>query len=283
MTHTIRRSPANPALFQHQTLTLPARTLPSLPGFPAPVRVTPTLRYDDSCGNGHNTFAITAEVRSECGNYTSVGCCHEEITTAFPELIPLIPFHLTSSDGPMHYIANTLYHAGDRDAGGLRKGDPSHYALTLQVQLPGTWNFQYPLDLPRKFLSWVDKHRDILPDAEVIPLYHDRDPETYRPKYTIGGYPAARWHEAPFDSEHTALQFLALVSYYPFSVVSTPTAWSRGKERDFEAARSSAVWPQASEEVLSLPREELSTLLSERLPALIEEFLALLQEHGLEV
>jgi hypothetical protein len=73
------------------------------------------VRFDDRCGNGHNTFAITGSIykagrRSD--NSTIVcGCIHDDIYKHFPELRGLIKWHLVSSDGPMHYIANTLYHA----------------------------------------------------------------------------------------------------------------------------------------------------------------------------
>jgi hypothetical protein len=69
------------------------------------------VRYDDECGNGHNTFSITAEIwdsrrKNDCD---SCGCLHNDIAKHFPELTPAIKWHLCSSDGPMHYIANTLY------------------------------------------------------------------------------------------------------------------------------------------------------------------------------
>ena len=68
------------------------------------------VRYDDDCGNGHNTFAITGEIyipgRRDC---EACGCLHDYIARVFPELAPFIKWHLTSSDGPMHYIENTLY------------------------------------------------------------------------------------------------------------------------------------------------------------------------------
>lgn len=84
------------------------------------------VRYDDQCGNGHNSFAITADIYSKdrypgestieyngkklwC--YTG-GCCHEQVAEAFPELAPFIKWHLSSSDGPMHYVANGVYWAG---------------------------------------------------------------------------------------------------------------------------------------------------------------------------
>lgn len=82
------------------------------------------VRFDDECRNGHNTFTITAEVRIPGRrDIEACGCLHEDIAEVFPELAPLIKWHLVSSDGPMHYLANTLYHASDRDHWGLRKGE----------------------------------------------------------------------------------------------------------------------------------------------------------------
>lgn len=85
------------------------------------------VRYDDQCGNGHNTFAITGElydrsdripheasVKNSSGKTLwlgSSGCLHEEITKRFPELAPFIKWHSVSTDGPMHYVANSTYHA----------------------------------------------------------------------------------------------------------------------------------------------------------------------------
>jgi len=66
---------------------------------------TVTLRYDDECGNGHNTFSITGDFDGACG------CIHDEIAKRFPELKKYIKWHLTSSEGPMHYIANSMYWA----------------------------------------------------------------------------------------------------------------------------------------------------------------------------
>jgi hypothetical protein len=68
------------------------------------------LRYDDNCGNGHNTFSLTMDTYVN-GRHESGGCCHDEAIKIFPEYAHLIKWHLVSSDGPMHYIANTTYHA----------------------------------------------------------------------------------------------------------------------------------------------------------------------------
>lgn len=76
-------------------------------------RITVNVRYDDNCGNGHNSFAITAEIdyKSKNGRWIEYmgGCCHEEVVKYFPKLSPFIKWHLMSSDEPLHYIGNALY------------------------------------------------------------------------------------------------------------------------------------------------------------------------------
>jgi hypothetical protein len=108
-----------------------------------------TLRYDDQCGNGHNTFSITSNIYSTGGSrgepkinhangrvlrLESCGCQHDEIIKRFPELAPFIKWHLTSSDGPMHYIDNTVYYAeqGDIEAAQISAVWPSASADDLK-------------------------------------------------------------------------------------------------------------------------------------------------------
>lgn len=75
------------------------------------MRLTVELRFDDNCRNGHHTFAATAVLR-ENGKECAGGCLHDEIARHFPELAHLLRWHLCSTDGPMHYVANTLYFLG---------------------------------------------------------------------------------------------------------------------------------------------------------------------------
>ena len=79
------------------------------------IEITASIRFDDNCGNGHNTFSITGDIRkagtTSDYHYISGGCIHSDIEKHFPELSHLIKWHLVSSDGPLHYIANTTYHA----------------------------------------------------------------------------------------------------------------------------------------------------------------------------
>jgi hypothetical protein len=79
-------------------------------------RVVCNIRHDDQRGNGHNTFAITGEFYENQREInrddpSMCGCCHDELSKVFPEIKHLIKWHLVSSDSPMHYIANTTYHA----------------------------------------------------------------------------------------------------------------------------------------------------------------------------
>lgn len=88
-----------------------------VPGFGAGGRMQVTVRFDDECKNGHETFSITADVWTSASrrqnDIAAGGCLHDEIAKVFPELAPLIKWHLVSSDGPMHYIANTVHHAAE--------------------------------------------------------------------------------------------------------------------------------------------------------------------------
>ena len=71
-----------------------------------------TIRHDDLGGNGHNTFSITGR------SYDQQGCIHEVIGRYFPELTYLFKWHLCSTDGPLHYIENTMFlsTAGDLES-----------------------------------------------------------------------------------------------------------------------------------------------------------------------
>ena len=77
--------------------------------------IVANLRFDDSCRNGHMSFAATATIydaKRGGDKCEACGCLHEDIAEHFPGLAHLLKWHLTSTDGPMHYLANTLYWLG---------------------------------------------------------------------------------------------------------------------------------------------------------------------------
>jgi hypothetical protein len=62
-------------------------------------------------------FAITAEIgrrQARRGRWCAAafGCLHDEVREHFPDLAPLIRWHLCAvDDGPLHYVANAQYWA----------------------------------------------------------------------------------------------------------------------------------------------------------------------------
>lgn len=177
--------------------------------------MTVTVRYDDSCNNGHNSFAITANCSDGSG-----GCMHEAIIKEFPELAPYIKWHLCSSDGPMHYIANTLYHASDRDYCGLLKGERKQLC-NGKSGLPA-WQIVATKS------EWVDSA-----EMPTTPL---------------------------------------TIAWEPVWIVG------EGKERQLDYARSTAVWPEATEAELTSPN--LKQRLEERLPQLLADFRTAVESLG---
>jgi hypothetical protein len=184
-------------------------------------RITAEVRFDDECRNGHESFAITADIREGEGKYWREymgGCCHDEIAKRFPEFAPIIKWHLCSTDGPLHYLANTLYQAGDIDHNGLRK-DEVRQIRNGKTGVP-CWILEPVKGKPEKYV-----------DSETQPA-------------------APQFHYAP---------------------------WNRvgeGKARELDHARSSAIWPEATDAELSQDRETLRAVLEARLPALMAEFKA---------
>lgn len=89
------------------------------------------LRFDDRCDNGYNTFSITVESNSESNGFG--GCMHDEIRVVFPEYTRLIKWHLVSTDGPMHYIANTVYWANKGNLDYARSSAVARFATIEQL------------------------------------------------------------------------------------------------------------------------------------------------------
>jgi hypothetical protein len=196
--------------------------------------ITATVRYDDQCGNGHNTFSITAEVRTNesrrRNDIQAGGCMHEEIARHFPELAPLIKWHLTSSDGPMHYPSNVTYLAGNLDHWGLAAGEFRQHTSRGPRQNSG---------------------------VEGVPHWELYMPEGQETQVYSMGKPApvtVEWRASGITGD--------------------------GKKRELGHARSGAVWPEATDEQLCLPKAELEALLMARLPALMADFKTAVESLG---
>ena len=193
-----------------------------------PCKMTVTTRFDDRCGNGHNTFSITADITGRRGfNIIDMGgCLHDEIREHFPEIAHLIRWHLVSTDGPLHYIANTTYFASDRDCWGLKAGEVQKIKTRDGLHL---WE--------PKVIDGLGNTHSILGMSDVKAL------------------------EKPEDN--------GSITYVACCRVG------EGKSPDIEAARRTAVWPDATLEQL-----QSKEALTARLEGLLAEFREVVESAG---
>jgi uncharacterized protein Usg len=183
-------------------------------------KIIATVRHDDECKNGHNTFSITGDIYYKKGDniwvYDTSGCIHDDIAKRFPELAPFIKYHLMSTDEPMHYVANTLYHADE------------HGPTYAWVYYTGCQDPLKIADIKEKLLGYEKAHK--AKQAEGQPGYR------------------VVWDE------------------------------KTAKTRNLDHARSTAVWPEATDEELTAPG--LKERLEARLPQLMKEFQEAVESLG---
>lgn len=233
-------------------------------------RIAVTLRYDDDCGNGRNSFGMTADIREKRKNGQWVeymgGCCHEEIVKHFPEFKHLVKWHLCSSDGPMHYVANTVYHAGNKDYNGHLKGDTTGSDFVIY------WGKSpFPLNLKsseaKRLGDRIDKKGRHKPKIHQIAHKNDGGYK-FDDKFTFDK--SDKWWECPFDTYSMAVKAQCAIFFGDLRVEEITTGCSEGKERALFAARSCAIWPDATDEELT--SDGLKERLEARLPALLADF-----------
>jgi len=232
------------------------------------------LGYDDEYKNGHNTFRITGTI-TEKGKMITCGCIHDQIALYFPEFAKYIKWHLCSSDGPMHYISNTLYHALDKDCYGRIKGEPASFDDYIYFN---GFNIGFKL-INRKFRLFLKDNINKLNTTsglKIRAISHEREKDGYvfEDKYTITPN-VSEWYECEFDTKREAEEWLKQLTTTNWEIVSIPTSFSKGKNTELEAARACAIAPNATLEQLQDKK-----WLEDRLPSLLEEFKKDMEELG---
>lgn len=241
-------------------------------------KIEANVRYDDKCGNGHNSFSITGTIyRVETNgifSWDSCGCIHDEIKKHFPKLRKYIKWHLCSSEGPTHYVANTIYLAGDKDYHGKRKGEGLYSDNYIYFE-----GFPIGFKLDKKFCESIKSlHPQEIKNLTINKIVDEKDSKYYR--FTLSCFNCNSWASCPFKTLQEAEEFLKAFKTFNFEIKKVYTTFSEGKERDFDAARATGIWEDATDEELSQDPEELKKVLEARLPALMDAFVADIEELG---
>lgn len=246
-------------------------------------KITAEVRFDDECKNGHKTFAITGGILMKAKNgawvFDSCGMLHEDIAKHFPDLVPFFKWHLCSTDGPMHYLANTLYHASDKDHWGRRKGEPSAWERRIRFFVGGGYAFPVSFKGPDGFAKFLEENRHFTHTMKVVEVEFAGTGPKLSSHYTLSGFKdtSNTWGFVPFKNRREAEELLEALQTYDWEIEKIPTAWSEGKEPDLEAARKTAIWPDATLEQLQ-DEEQLKA----RLPEILAEFRTAIESLGFE-
>lgn len=233
------------------------------------------IRYDDECGNGHNTFAITADLYRDSREWSS-GCLHNDIEKWAPELVHLIKWHSVTSKGPLHYIANTTFHARSVDTEGKKVGDPVKFEKVLKFEnIPFTFKQQ-----EQGFFKFLEENRDSFKTMEINEIPYDgKESYDFEPNYTIGGFlsegVSGKWYQCPFKTKNKAEEFLTALQTNNFEFIEIPVKWCKAVTPNLQAARSTAIWPNATLEQLQSKEQ-----LNDRLPSLMKEFKDVIESLG---
>lgn len=281
-----------------------------------------SIKWNDSCKNGHNTFGVTATLyEHHNGRMREVagGMLQEEIALRAPELAYALPYHLVSADGPMYYFVNTTFLAGTRDCWGYEAGEPRHsknvklwrlaevpYATSASEHPPEPYVVEFEPVLSqgktrdfaavRRILDWPDASIEAmsLPEPELRARILEARPAASPLDVTNALYYASDKADGFAKGEQARnaqgeLKWKATKS--PFTYVAAPVrpaplvlqygpVLGEGKVRELELARKAAHWPDATDEQLCLPTEQLEKLLAARLPAFMTEFKTVVESFG---
>lgn len=229
-------------------------------------------------------FSITGETWEAGKSKTernSLGCGALTIGDYIPELAYLDKWHLCGTSTPMHYVANSMYHASDRDHNGLLKGE-IQYKDEFSLKFSG---FPFRFDIKGKELETALKNGFDFSGCEVAAIPHiNRKGETYKfsDHYSIklasGTILDNDWYKCQFNEIEAANQMLEALKTVKFEYSAVPTVYrvGEGKTPDLEAARSCAKWPDA--ELSDFTKEKLTA----RLPKLLKQFKKDIKKAGFE-
>jgi len=218
--------------------------------WPDGARITADIRFDDECKNGHNSFAITGHIKEpEHRDWSACGCIHEDIAKYFPELKKYIKWHFVSSDEPMYYIENTMYHSEEQEEGIPCEWGEEYYfkGFPIQIDVRAT-------GVSKEFIKWImakgRKFKYQFVKEEYTPDLGNYD---FGPKVNIKGFRKRgekKWYGCPFDDYREATEFMRAFKDFGIITKKVVTGYTEKKICDLKAARSTAIAPRATKKQL---------------------------------
>ena len=116
------------------------------------------IRLSDPCHNGHNDFAITADIWRKGAikltdrNWDRGGCCHEDILKKMPSLKIFVDLHLSDESGaPMYAVENGWYH--------MRNSSTETFANYMRITTDQASTVIVSIQTKEQFSKWVDTLR----------------------------------------------------------------------------------------------------------------------------
>lgn len=220
------------------------------------------IRFDDPYRNKHHRLAVELTRRGDN--------CYADFDTVlglFPEVQALVKWKNMTSKGP-DGLNNVAYLAGNRDCWGRAAGEPS---LTEVYAFFGDHpiGFHIHTFLEKGVRAWFASNPD--PDSWVVNEIPAREADKYEPSFEFKGM-GLQWAPALFETRWQAEAFREAAKQHTLIFKAMPLKFSKGKVREFEDARHAAMWPDAPEEILMLPKVELEKHLEEHSKKLVAEF-----------
>lgn len=238
-----------------------------------------TLKANWGFDSSRHALSITIEIEKPSAysdHWISVGQtrCRDVMQRLWPEHVRALDFHLCSLTGPLHYIDNTVYLAGTRDCFGWEPGEQRREKET-------------------KKLLWVADADHLFHvvacDTQPAPLELHYEPLLVEKEMTWGPNKGIPVGEPQRDANGLHLWRIpgaclslvrSLTRPEPLVLPLKPYL-GEGKPSDFEGARKSAIWPEATDDELSVPEAELEAALKARLPKLLWELKAIVESFGM--
>jgi len=116
------------------------------------------IRLSDPCKNGHNDFAITADIWSKTAkrltdnNIDRCGCCHEDIVKKMPSLQLFVDLHLSDESGaPVYAVENGYYH--------MRNSSTQIFAHYMRISTDHASRIITTIHNKEDFSKWVETLR----------------------------------------------------------------------------------------------------------------------------